>query len=329
MKAIIRAKSGKKLTNLEVQEIATPICQADEVKIKMASSRINPVDIQLMDGMPFLKYKKPQIAGIDGAGEVIEVGKAVSNFELGDKVFFYRKFTDIGTWAKEITIKAAYIAKIPNQVNVQDAGSFALPLLTGFEMITSLNPQQGETILIHGAAGGVGFQAVQVAKAKGLTIIATASEKQFDILKKAGVTQLINYKSQQFETVFANQKVDYIVDTVGGEVLLKSIGLKPKKVVSVHYTDPSKLHKTGINMPGILKWLLKLSTRKFDKLARKNEVTLIGQVAGANGQLLQQASDTLNQIDYITNTYKTLAFREIEKTGLTADALGKVIVFNQ
>ena len=191
MKAIIRSKAGKEFSTMKVQEISAPKISENEVKIKMISSRINPVDMDLMKGFPMIKYKNPQIGGIDGAGIILELGKNVNNFEVGDAVFFYRKFSDIGTWAEEISINASDISKIPSCISTEQAGSLALPLLTAYDSLQKLNAKKGESILIHGAGGGVGFLAVQIAKILGLKVTATASENDFEKLKKAGVERCV------------------------------------------------------------------------------------------------------------------------------------------
>ncbi len=157
MKAIVRTKAGKQLSAMAVQELPSPQPLPQQIKVKVVSSRINPVDIDLMKGMPFLKYKRPQIGGIDGAGEVLEVGTAVTQFKPGDQVFFYRKFTDIGTWAEEIVLEAKDAAIVPANITTQKAGAIALPLLTAYESLRALNPEAGQSVLIHGAGGGVGF----------------------------------------------------------------------------------------------------------------------------------------------------------------------------
>jgi len=84
MKAIIRTAPGQDFAGMKIQEIVSPTVDACEVKIKIASSRINPVDMDLIKGMPFLKYKNPQIGGVNGAGTITEVGSAETNFKLGD-----------------------------------------------------------------------------------------------------------------------------------------------------------------------------------------------------------------------------------------------------
>jgi alcohol dehydrogenase len=327
MKAIIRTKAGKEFSTMKVQDISSVKPTENEVKVKMSSSRINPVDMDLMKGMPFIKYKNPQIGGIDGAGTIIEIGKNVTNFKIGDNVFFYRLFTDIGSWANEITINEKYIAKIPNNTTVIQAGAVALPLLTAYDSLMQMNTKPNEKILIHGAGGGVGFQAVQIAKQMNLYVIATASDSDKSILEQAGVNKIINYKNQQFEQILKQSDVDYVFDVLGNDTLLKSIALKPKKIVSLKYIQPENMYKAGMNLPGILKWIMKLTMKKFDKAAKQNNVQLIGQVTGADGKLLQKASDTISKMNYINRNFPTLTISDIENKGLSKSDIGKIILF--
>lgn len=326
MKAIIRSKAGKEFSTMKIQNIESPKTQSGELKVKMVSSRINPVDMDLMKGFPSLKYKNPQIGGIDGAGIVLEVGQNVTDFSVGDKVFFYRLFSDIGTWAAEITVPASHCAKIPDNIEVKEAGAIALPLLTAYDSLQQLNAKKGEKILIHGVGGGVGFQALQVAKQMGLYVIGTGSARDKAFLDKAGLDQFIDYKTQDFSQVLKIKEVDYVFDTLGDEILKKSIALQPKKVVSVKFVDTAQMHKAGVNLPGIMKWLMKMMMGKFTKLATKNKVQLIGQVTGANGILLQQAIDLIKNA-FVSRTYSYITFPEIEKVGLNKDSIGKIIEF--
>jgi hypothetical protein len=103
--------------------------------------------------------------------------------------------------------------------------------------------------------------------------------------------------------------------------------LKPKTIISVRYIQPENMHKIGIQLPGILKWIMKLTIKKFDKAAKKNHVKLIGQVTGADGKLMQKASDFASEVNYIIRTYPTLTMNEIQKNGLTRNDVGKVILF--
>ena len=326
MQAIIRTKAGKEFSTMKVQNIESPKTQSGELKVKMVSSRINPVDMDLMKGFPSLKYKNPQIGGIDGTGIVLEVGENAKDFSVGDKVIFYRLFSDIGTWAEEITIPANYCAKIPSNIEVKDAGTIALPLLTAYDSLTQLNAKKGEKILIHGVGGGVGFQALQVAKQMGLFVIGTGSQSEKAVLDKADLDQFIDYKTQDFSQVLKVKEVDYVFDVLGDDILKKSIALQPKKVVSVKFVDTSTMHKAGVNLPGIMKWLMKMMMSKFVKLAKKNNVELIGQVTGADGKMLQKAVDLIS-VNYISRNFKSLSLTDISTNGLTKTDVGKVIVF--
>ena len=326
MQAIIRTKAGKEFSTMKVQNIESPKTQSGELKVKMVSSRINPVDMDLMKGFPSLKYKNPQIGGIDGTGIVLEVGENAKDFSVGDKVIFYRLFSDIGTWAEEITIPANYCAKIPSNIEVKDAGTIALPLLTAYDSLTQLNAKKGEKILIHGVGGGVGFQALQVAKQMGLFVIGTGSQSEKAVLDKADLDQFIDYKTQDFSQVLKVKEVDYVFDVIGDDILKKSIALQPKKVVSVKFVDTSTMHKAGVNLPGIMKWLMKMMMSKFVKLAKKNNVELIGQVTGANGKMLQKAVDLIS-VNYISRNFKSLSLTDISTNGLTKNDIGKIIIF--
>lgn len=329
MKGIIRSKAGKEFSTMEVREIKDVPLKTGEIRVRMVSSRINPVDMDLMKGFPGLKYKDPQIGGVDGAGEVIEVGTS-SRFVVGDKVFFYRLFTDIGTWAEEITIPENAVAKIPDTVSLEDAGAIALPLLTAYEGLISLQPKVGDSILIHGAGGGVGFQAVQLAKQLGLKVIANASDRDHEDLEKAGIDQFINYKSADFSEVLKSNPPTFIFDVLGKGNLMKSTALGPKAVVSTALPDVASMHKTGVQLSGLLKFVMRMMGRKFHKLAKKNNVQLIGQVTGANGEYLSKAVAVLNQKEAIvTRQQRIVPFSEIAASGLDKSSLGKVIHFQK
>lgn len=326
MEALIRIKPGKEFSSMKMGDISTPLPGPNELQVKMVSSRINPVDMDLMKGFPSLKYKNPQIGGIDGAGIVTSLGKNVKGFNVGDKVFFYRLFSDIGTWAETITIPSNYCAKIPDSLSTESAGSIALPLLTAYDSLTQLNPLKGQWILIHGAGGGVGFLAVQIAKKMGLFVIGTAGENDKEALLKIGLDKFIDFRKFDFESILKQGEVDLVLDVMGDSVLRKSILLKPKKVISLKLPDTEKMKKAGVELPGILKFLMKLMTSGIRKLAKKNGVELIGQITGANGSLLQSAVNFLDG-NLITRPFESIDFVGLKDKALSKSDIGKVIVF--
>ena len=328
MKAIVRIKGGANLAAMQLQELPSPEPQPTQIKIRMAAARINPVDVDLMKGMPFLKYQAPQIGGIDGSGQVVEVGSAVTDWKEGDQVFFYRRFTDIGTWAEEICIDAADVARIPSSLSLEQAGAISLPLLTAYESLQQLQAQVGEKILIHGAGGGVGFQAVQLALAKGLKVYANAGPNDLEVLNALGVEGAFNYKAEDFASELSPGEIDYVFDVIGKETLMKSIRLASKRVVSVAYVEPALMSKTGIRLPGMLKWLMRISMGKYRRAARRAGVELLAQVTGANGKLLAEAASVVSDQDYQLRPYQEISLEEINANGFGDRPVGKVILLN-
>lgn len=163
-------------------------------------------------------------------------------------------------------------------------------------------------------------------KKMGLYVVGTANQNDQALLKTAGLDRLIDYKNDSFADVLKAHDVDYVLDVLGGETLQKSIALKPKKIVSVRYIEPKQMYKAGMNMPRLIQWIMKKSMRKFDKAAAQNGVQLIGQVTGANGEMLQQAINFVSQ-DFVSRTYSTLSLSEIAQKGLSKTDIGKVILF--
>ncbi len=161
----------------------------------------------------------------------------------------------------------------------------------------------------------------------GLQIIANAGPKDQAALEAIGIQQFINYREQTFDHVLATGSVDYIFDVLGGETLLRSIALQPKKVVSTTYPNTADLHKTGIKMPAILRWIMDLATSKYPRAARRNQVQLIGQVTGANGTLLQEAADLIASRPYTVRPFKTISITEASAQGLEKTPVGTVLQF--
>lgn len=327
MKAMIRTKAGKNFSTLKVQTIPMPSPQSHQVTIKMKAARVNPVDMDLMKGFPGLSYASPTIGGVDGSGTVVALGSAVKDYQAGDQVFFYRKFSEVGTWAEYITINVSDIAPIPKSLDLIEAGSIALPLLTAYESLMALNPKAGASILIHGAGGGVGFQAVQLANLLGLEVIANGSARDQQRLESVGVARFINYKTTDFYQALQQQPPTYVLDVLGGATLLQSIALKAQKVVSIALPNPHQMHKTGVQLAKPLALLMNFMNRKYLKAAKKQGVELIGQVTGANGKHLDAAARLVEQAqNYQAPIKTTYAWSDLETQGLSPKALGATLL---
>lgn len=213
---------------LKYEEAETPKINPDDVLIKVFATSINPVDWKVREGeMKQMKFTFPLILGWDVSGEITEVGSDVKDFEVGQEVYSRPDLTRNGTYAEYVAVKANIIAEKPSSISHVEAATIPLAGLTAWQGIFDHGKlEAGQKILIHGASGGVGTLAVQLAKWKGAYVIGTASENNIDFLKELGADEVIDYHHQQFEKMLQN--IDVVLDTIGGETQKKSIEvLKP------------------------------------------------------------------------------------------------------
>ena len=224
-------------------------------------------------------------------GGELPSGCTVFTIAKGDRVFFYLPFDQMGSWTEEVNVDERFAAKIPGNISVMEAGSIALPLVTAYEALGAMRPESEKVILIHGAGGGVGFQAVQLAVALGMVVVATASFKDIDKIHQAGAKRVIDYNEEDFSELLKYHPPHYVLDVLGGDHLMKSIGLKPKKVVTICYQDPEMKVCNGVPRSWVRRVKDGWKTAKFRTAAKRNEVDLIFHKSEANGEVLQQAAE--------------------------------------
>ena len=218
---------------LQLEEIDKPVPKTHEVLIKVVATTINPFDIKNRSGAmkAFIPITFPHIPGTDASGMVESIGSAVTRIKVGDLVFATAAH---GTYAEYVCINEATVALIPDHVSLNEAAALAVPLNTAYSILVETGHlQPNERVLIHGAAGGVGTIVLQMAKALGAYVIATASGTGLELIRSLGADEVIDYKSQDFSEIAAN--LDMVVDLVGGETQLKSYPLLKKggKLLSI------------------------------------------------------------------------------------------------
>lgn len=197
---------------MKIEEVERPAPQADEILVKMYASGVNPADYVVRQGgnhilKPFLKL--PLGLGLDGAGEIEEIGSDVTGFKKGDKVYGISNFLS-GTYAEFIAAKATQFAIMPNNVSFNEAGAIPSCALMAWNGMDLGKISAGQRVLIHGAAGGIGSMALQFAKSKGAYVIGTASQRNFDFLKQLGADEVIDYKDKNFVGLL--QDIDVVFD---------------------------------------------------------------------------------------------------------------------
>lgn len=213
MKAVrINEFGGTEVMKLE--EIARPVPAPDEILVKVHASGVNMVDCKIREGgneilRSFLKL--PLTLGCDAAGTVEEVGSEVTRFKKGDQVYGCPNFPGDGSYAEYCAAKASQFALKPESISFNEAAGVPLAALVAWAGLFELGQlQSGERILIHGASGGIGSFAVQLAKAKGAYVIGTTSAGNLEFLKQIGADKVIDYKTQKFEELL--QEIDVVFD---------------------------------------------------------------------------------------------------------------------
>lgn len=223
---------------LQYEDAPIPGLNAGEILVQVHAIGMNPPDWYLRDGYKMLppewqpKVPFPIILGTDISGVVAQVAEDVRGFTVGDEVYSMVRFPSYGdsrAYAQYVSVPASQVALKPKGISHIDAAGAPMSLLTAWQFMIELghqepNPLQpephkpvaleGKTVLVNGAGGGVGHYALQLAKWKGARVIAVASGRQEDLLRKLGVDEFIDYTKTAAEDIVKD--VDLVIDAVGG-----------------------------------------------------------------------------------------------------------------
>lgn len=202
-------------------DLPDPVAAPGEVVIDIHAASINGADWKVRAGHYNEMTEFPYVLGRDFSGVVSELGEGVDDFAIGDAVFGVCDGGQEGTYAEKIAVKAAIIAKKPDNLSHVEAATLALTGLTALISVEdTLKLQPGEKILIQGGAGGVASYAIQLAKHIGAQVITTASAANIDYLRDLGADEIIDYNAQDFTEIVSD--CDAVFETVGGDVTQRS-----------------------------------------------------------------------------------------------------------
>ncbi|MEU6387932.1 NADP-dependent oxidoreductase [Streptomyces sp. NPDC046939] len=220
MKAITYDKYGDNGV-LTLTERPVPKVGPGEVLVRVRYAAVNPVDWKVMSGGldAMMDTFFPVIPGWDVSGVVERVGIDTPEFTAGDEVYAYARkdYVHAGTFAEYVTLPVRAVVAKPRSLSWGEAAGVPLAGLTAYQSLTRLGTGSGDTVLIHNAAGGVGTFGVQIAKALGARVIATASESNHDRLRELGA-EPVAYGDGAADRIkeLAPDGVDVVVDYVGG-----------------------------------------------------------------------------------------------------------------
>ena len=237
MKAVVLNEYGGPEV-LKYQDTPKPEPKNDEILVRVTAAAVNPVDTYVRQGM-FAKRgidNRPLIIGYDIAGIVEKTGAAAKKFKPGDQVYSYLSVPRGGGYAEFAVAKESETALKPKNINFAEAAAVPLAGTTAWQgLIDTAKIDKGQTVLIHGGSGGVGSFAIQIAKAHGVKVIATASTAHQGLLKELGVDQAIDYTTTKFEDVVKD--VDVVLNCVRADALGRSYGVVKKGGIIVSITD--------------------------------------------------------------------------------------------
>lgn len=228
--AVMTAVGGPDV--LQLQEVPEPaIATPTQIKVRIRAAGINPVDTKIRTHGLFYDAQPPAIIGCDGAGEIVEIGKQVSRFQVGDSVWFCHGGLgrEPGNYAEYAVIEQAEAEFKPAQADWPEAAAAPLVLITAWEaLFDRARLKAGQTVLIHAGAGGVGHVAIQLAKEAGATVVTTVSgATKADFVRDLGADHVIDYRSQNLveaiDTITDGRGVDVAFDTVGPAVFAQTI----------------------------------------------------------------------------------------------------------
>jgi NADPH:quinone reductase-like Zn-dependent oxidoreductase len=268
---------------LRVEQVPTPAPAAGEVLVRVHYASINPIDWKLQKAG---RLPMPAIPGADFAGQVIGLGSGVSGFACGDLVAGVMNQRErAGSYAEYLTVPVSEIVRKPASFSLAEAAAYPTVAVAAWRyVVQAAAVASGERVLVHGGAGGSGSVIVQLAKARGAYVIATASAQNHKFLKEIGADEVIDYRTTRFEDFVRN--VDVAIDTVGGDTLERSVkvlrdggrlvtlvGSVPKYIGSV----PPEVCALGggrIVCPTTPAWNVKLGLESMEPLIAAGKVRI-------------------------------------------------------
>ena len=247
MKAIVVHEYGGPEV-LKYEDAPRPEPKENEALVRVIAAGVNPVDALIRSG----KYAKffgttlPLIPGYDIAGIVEKTGAKITKLKANDSIYAYVLWA--GGYAEYAVATEGEATAKPKSLNYIEAAAVPLAALTAWQaLIDTAKLSAGQTVLIHGGSGGVGSMAIQIAKARGAKVIATASTANQELLKELGADETVDYTKTKFEDVAKD--VDVVLDSVGKDTLARSYGVVRKGGIIatlVAQPDQAELDKHGI-----------------------------------------------------------------------------------
>lgn len=320
---------------MDLVELPDPVAGPGELLVRTAAAGLNPVDALQREGTFKVlgSYSFPKVAGNELSGSVEAVGSGVSGFAVGDAVIARTGGTDLGALAELATIPAEYAAHAPTSVPLVDAAGLPLAGLTAQQALGAehLDLRAGERLLVTGGAGGVGLLAIQLARAAGAEVTATASPAGEALVREAGATHVINYRERTVAE--GGERFDKVLDLVGGDDLADLFGSVERGGRLVTLSGPPTPGSLTENTTGLRRAVVgvaeRLQSRKVRAAARAAGVSYEFFLMHPDGQGLAQLAQMVDAGElqlHVDSRHPAKDFRDAFARLESHRAKGKVLV---
>ena len=321
-----KSKDGGRIVDMPQPEVGD-----NDVLVQVHAAGVNLLDAKIADGefKIFLPYRFPLVLGNDVAGVVVEVGARVRRFKPGDEVYARPDKDRIGTFAEFIAMNEADVAIKPTKLSMEEAASIPLVGLTAWQALVEMAElKPGQKVFIQAGTGGVGTFAIQLAKHLGATVATTASSANFELVKVLGADILIDYKTQDFETLLHGY--DVVLHSQDSKTLDKSLRVvKPGgKLISIS-GPPDPAFADEIGLPWYVKQIIRVLSFSARRKAKRLNVIFSFLFMRANGSQLSEITSLIDQGDIRPVMDKVFPFDETQEAVdyvETGRAKGKVVV---
>lgn len=267
----VQIKNYSKDIRTFICDIPKPEPDEREVLIKVKAAAVNPLEILILTGSVKLiqNYKMPLTLGNECSGIVEKVGKAVTKFKKGDRVYTRLPLNKIGAFAEYVSVEDSALAKMPKSLDFATAAAIPLAGLTAYQgIVEKLEAQPGQTLLITGGSGSFGQIAVPIAKSMGLRVFVTGNDRAKDEFLSMGVEKYIDYKKENYWEILSG--IDHVIDTLGAGEFEHELSVIKKggRLLSLR-TGPNKEFAKSCNFPLAKRVLFSLAGAKYDMAAKK------------------------------------------------------------
>lgn len=316
---------------LKLTDVPNPSLQDNDVLVQIHAASVNLLDSKIKSGefKLLLPYQFPLILGHDIAGVVTQVGANVRGFKVGDDVYARPADRRIGAFAEYIAIDESNVAHKPTNISMEEAASIPLVGLTAWQaLVEKANLQKGQKVFIQAGSGGVGTFAIQLAKHLGATVATTASASNVDWLKGLGADVVVDYKTQDFETLLSDY--DVVLNNQDTKTLFKSLNTLRAggQLISIS-GPPDAQYASEAGLPWFLKGVMRLLSYKIRKEAKQRQIDYAFLFMKAQGQQLAKITaliesgairPVVDKVFSFDQTNEALAYVESGRTK------GKVII---